>query len=165
MRKIVPVPESNKILVKMLDRLFASMVNGPSLNCRPYASRQRLDVVQFSKLNDFAPEEVLRALLGPARKAVVKARVAMPKGGAAERKAPVKEKLAVVDSFHAADEQGVPFVEEMAVDEAQADALRGAKPAERVWLEQQAVLNKLHTIAEDARTYEQDTGVSVLNVG
>ncbi|MDB5355834.1 MAG: hypothetical protein JWN24_2287, partial [Phycisphaerales bacterium] len=155
----------NKILVKMLDRLFASMVNGPSLNCRPYASRQRLDVVQFSKLNDVAPEEVLRALLGPARKAVVKARVAMPKGGAAERKAPVKEKLAVADSFHAADEQGVPFVEEMAVEEAEADALRGAKPAERVWLEQHAVLNKLHTIAEDARTYEQDTGVSVLNVG
>ncbi|HWE94868.1 MAG TPA: AAA domain-containing protein [Tepidisphaeraceae bacterium] len=157
--------ESNKILVKMLDRLFASMVNGPSLNCRPYASRQRLDVVQLGKLDDASPEDVLRALLGPARKAVVKARVTMPKGGGAERKAPVKEKLKVANAFETADEQGVPFVEEMAVDESQANALRGAKPAERAWLEQQAVLTKLHTITEDARTYEQDTGVSVLNVG
>ncbi|MDB5332944.1 MAG: hypothetical protein JWP03_4095, partial [Phycisphaerales bacterium] len=161
----MPVAEPNKILVKMLDRLFASMVNGPSLNCRPYASRQRLDVVQLGKLDDASPEDVLRALLGPARKAVVKARVAMPKGGTAERKAPVKEKLTVANAFETADEQGVPFVEEMAVDAAQASALRNAKPADRAWLEQQAVLNKLHTIAEDARTYEQDTGVSVLNVG
>ena len=38
--------EPNKILQKMLDRLLAGLVNGPSLNCRPYASRQRLDFVQ-----------------------------------------------------------------------------------------------------------------------
>ena len=39
------------------------------------------------------------------------------------------------------------------------------KAAERVWLDQQGLLTKLRVIADDARTYEQDTGVHVLNVG
>ena len=30
----------NKVLTKMLDRLFSALVNGPSLNCRPHSSRQ-----------------------------------------------------------------------------------------------------------------------------
>ena len=34
----------NKVLVKMLDRLFAALVNGPGLNARPHNSRQRIDV-------------------------------------------------------------------------------------------------------------------------
>ena len=45
----------------------------------------------------------------------------------------------------------------------EADARRSA--AGERWDEQEAVLGKLHTIVEDARTYEQDTGVHVLNIG
>jgi len=32
----------NKILARMLDRLFAAIVSGPSLNCRPHASRHTI---------------------------------------------------------------------------------------------------------------------------
>src|SRR5262245_16818850 len=36
----VMIEPNNPILTKMLDRLFAAMLNGPSMNCRPHASRQ-----------------------------------------------------------------------------------------------------------------------------
>ena len=32
---------NNKILTHMLERLFAGMLSGPNLNCRPHSSRQR----------------------------------------------------------------------------------------------------------------------------
>src|SRR5439155_18518720 len=47
----------NKVLAKMLDRLFAGLMNGPGMNCRPHASRQRADLTQLSRLNDVTPEE------------------------------------------------------------------------------------------------------------
>ena len=56
---------SNRILSKMLERLFAALVNGPSLNCKPHSSRQRVDWTLLAKLKDVTPEEALRALLGP----------------------------------------------------------------------------------------------------
>src|SRR5688500_15205226 len=127
----------NKILAKMLDRLFASLVNGPGLNCRPHNSRQRIDLTQLRKLGDVSPDAVLVRLLGKARKAAVKARVPQPKRRA----------------------------ERAYSDEAATGEDAAAAAAERAWAEQQAVLQKLHVIAEDARTYEQDTGVHVLNVG
>jgi len=38
-------------------------------------------------------------------------------------------------------------------------------PAEKAWIEQSALLNKLRLIADDARTYENDTGVHALSIG
>ena len=70
---------NNRILKKMLDRLFASLVNGPSLNCRPQSSRQRIDLIQLAKLGDRTPDEILRAFLGPDRRVTVSARVPTPK--------------------------------------------------------------------------------------
>ena len=35
----------------------------------------------------------------------------------------------------------------------------------RPWDDQQSLLTKLRVIADDARTYEQDTGVYVLDIG
>src|SRR5687768_14358563 len=119
---------NNKILVKMLDRLFASLVNGPGLNCRPHNSRQRIDLTQLRKLGDVSPDAALVRLLGKARKAAVKARVPQPKRRA-----------------------------ERAYSDEAASQEDAAAAAERAWAEQQAVLQKLHVIAEDARTYEQDT--------
>src|ERR1700722_3989892 len=69
----------NKVLAKMLDRLMAVLVNGPSLNCRTHNSRQRVDFAQFKKLGDLAPEAALEKLLGDGRKVTVKARVPQPK--------------------------------------------------------------------------------------
>src|SRR5579862_4776949 len=155
------MPTPNKILQRMLERLLAGLVNGPSLNCRPYASRQRLDLVQLGKLADVTPKNALRALLGPSRQTTIKARTPMPKGNAnaIEKAKPARLKLA--QAIEAADEHGVPLAD----GPIEEDAITVTVSPERAWLEQQAVLNKLHAIAEDARTYEQDTGVSVLNVG
>src|SRR3984957_16668808 len=70
----MPEP-ANKILAKMLDRLFASLANGPSLNCKPHSSRQRIDLLQLTKLRDVAPEELLKKLLSEERRARILARV------------------------------------------------------------------------------------------
>ena len=156
------MPETNPILSKMLDRLLAGLINGPSLNCRPHASRQRLDMAQFSKLADITPEQILRGLLGSDRKGTIKARVTLPRGAASQTERQ-SAALAVAASIDAADETGFAYVDPLAP--APAPSAPAAASPLRAWAEQQAVLNKLHTIAEDARTYEQDTGVSVLNVG
>jgi hypothetical protein len=155
--------EPNKILLKMQDRLLAALVNGPSLNCRPYASRQRLDLVQLGKLGDISPEDVLRALLGPSREATIKARIAPPKTKDNGNGKP--QKLKVATSIEAADEHGAPVAE--AVVDAPPDAETAAKERtpEQAWNEQDVVLRKLHTIEHDADGYEKDTGVTVLNIG
>src|SRR6266850_6898057 len=69
----------NRILLKMLDRLFASLANGPSLNARPHASRQRVDWTQLARLGDASPEQALHALLSPDRKVKLKANAAQPR--------------------------------------------------------------------------------------
>jgi hypothetical protein len=121
----------------LLERLFASLVNGPSLNARPHNSRQRVDVAHLSRLDDLSPEDVLRQLLGSACGVKLKARVAKPK----------RE-----NDDDVTDEE----------EEKLTDAERQAR---RAWTDQQALLHKLRVIAEDAKTYEQDTGVHVLYVG
>src|SRR4051812_4302683 len=73
----------NPVIAKMMDRLFASMINGPSLNCRPHASRQRLDLAQLQKLQDVSPGDVVATLLGPDRRARVSAKAVPPKPGTA----------------------------------------------------------------------------------
>src|SRR5687768_17662672 len=69
----------NKVLEKMLDRLFAALVNGPSLNARPHNSRQRVDFAHLLRLADGPPEKALATLLGAAREVKVSARVPPPK--------------------------------------------------------------------------------------
>src|SRR5215468_9319600 len=70
---------ANKILTKMLERLFAAIANGPSINCRPHSSRQRIDLTQFTKMQDIGPGEALAGLLGESRAVRVMARVPAPK--------------------------------------------------------------------------------------
>ena len=116
------------VLSTMLDRLLAGLMAGPNMNCRPHASRQRVDLTQLSKLADVAPEAVLLGLLGEAGAAKVVAKVKVP------RKAERKEG-------------------------------EGETPRERAFREQQALLAKVRLIADEARTYENDTGVAALAVG
>ena len=146
----------NKVLVKMLDRLFAALVNGPSLNARPHNSRQRVDFAQLSRLNDVAPAEALRRLLGDARQVRVAARVPPPKkrsNGFGRKGLGVRAAAAAEEDAETTNGNGGPKLTE------------AERAAERAWVEQQALLTKLRVIADDARTYEQDTGVHVLNVG
>ena len=57
----------SKILERMLERLYGSLATGPVLSCRPYSSRQRIDLVQLAKGCDRTPPEILAALLGSER--------------------------------------------------------------------------------------------------
>src|SRR4051794_6817697 len=126
--------EKNRVLTKMLDRLFATLVNGPSLNCRPHSSRQRVDWTLLGKFKDLSPEEALRTLLSADESVKLTAKVAQPRRMDEER----------------------PEQEEIPPEE---------KAALQAWADQTSLLAKLRGIAEDAKTYEQDTGVHVLNIG
>src|SRR5436190_23039334 len=71
---------TNRILTKMLDRLFAAIVGGPSLSCRPHSSRQRLDLLQLAKFADpsVTPAAAFAQLLGPDAKASISASISAP---------------------------------------------------------------------------------------
>ena len=131
----------NAILARLLERLYASMVGGASLNCRPHRSRQRVDLFSFNALggNDNGADgpagDVVPALLGPAGKIEVLARVPAPRGtnaatGGGDRP-PSREERATHRAFERQDQ----------------------------------LLAKLRDIAGDARDYEQDHGESALYVG
>src|SRR5688572_23672663 len=132
--------KDNRIAEKMLDRLFAALVNGPSLNARPHSSRQRIDFSQLANLADRSPEEILKELLGEKGEAKVIARVPAPRKRITTRPN---------DETHL--EQTPLSPEE--------------KAASSAFSQQQSVLTKVRSIAEDARTYENDTGVHVLQIG
>ena len=136
---------NNRIIEKMLDRLFAALVNGPSLNARPHSSRQRIDLTQLSKFKDRPLEDVLKELLGEKHETKLTARVPLakkrpsPNGAAANADADASEPK-----------------EELSPEE---------KSAIQAYSDQQSVITKLRGIAEDAKSYENDTGVHVLQIG
>ena len=129
-----------RILEKMLDRLYASLARGPSLNCRPHASRQRIDLTALAALDDVAPLHVLRELLDGG--CTMRARVPMPETLVRE----------AARGWGADAEPAPEKTEEQ----------RGAEGA---WRAQKSLLAKLRNLSEDARTYEQDTGVHALSLG
>jgi hypothetical protein len=132
--------KDNRILQKMLDRLFATLVNGPSLNARPHSSRQRIDFTQLAKFRDRSLEEILRDLLAENREAKVVARVPIPKLRRRQN-----------------GSEGNGSEPEAITDEERA--------AEQAYSEQQTVLKKCRGIVEDSRAYQNDTGVHVLQIG
>jgi hypothetical protein len=143
----------NQILSKMLDRLFAGLTSGPNLNCRPHSSRQRIDWMQFAKLQDISPADALRQLLSDKQATQLQARVTAPKNAgkpSSKRRSPTASHE---ESEKTPDSEPVGnFSPE---DQHKKDN----------WSAQQTVLTKLRGLAEDAREYEQDTGVHVLHVG
>jgi hypothetical protein len=141
---------NNKILTHMLERLFAGMLSGPNLNCRPHSSRQRADLTHLEKLRDLEPARILWQLLGPDRSVKVAAKVPQPK-----RYRQNSEK-----KRHEPDGANSPEIKE-----ADQELSPEEQAAQKAWGDQQALLSKLRVLADDARTYEQDTGVHVLNVG
>src|SRR5688572_17479307 len=134
--------KDNRIVQRMLERLFAAVVNGPSLNAKPHSSRQRIDLTQLAKLQDRSPEQILQDLLGDKGESRVVARVPLPKRRPAQ-------------AFKGSS-QGI-------------EALTPLTPAEKAeneaYAQQQSVVTKVRSIAEDARVYENDTGVHILQIG
>jgi len=137
--------DRSKFLGRMLERLYASLLSGPGLNCRPHASRQRIDMSLLTRLQDQSPEAVLLQLLGEQRHAKVTARVPAPRQGSSA--------VAVTASRR---------IKELAQHEALSPEQEAALHA---WEQQHTLLNKLRGIIEDARLYTQDTGVHILNLG
>ncbi len=117
---------SNKILIAMLERLYASLTSGPVMNCRPHSSRQRIDLAALARFDDSSAASLIAKLLGTEREAKLAGKASPP---------------------------------------AVRSDSQGAEAAHQPWDDQQALLSKLRTIAEDAKTYEQDTGAQVLFVG
>src|SRR5262249_24573112 len=115
----------NKILARMLDRLFAAIVSGPSLNCRPHASPQPIDLTQPARLGDLDPATGLRQLLSEPGEARWVAKVPAP---------PVRD-------VKSGKNGGPPETPEPAA-------------ARKSWSEQQALLTKLRVLVDEARTYE-----------
>ncbi|MCY1017505.1 AAA domain-containing protein [Pyxidicoccus sp. MSG2] len=133
----------------MLERLYAALASGPGLNCRPHNSRQRVDLAALGRLDGTTPHTVLAALLGD--KAGVRLAV-KPPVAADPRSA----------TASLASNATAPDTDALGTDgEHDEDAASPTRAEE----EQQALLRKLATIVEDARTFEQDTGAHVLHVG
>ena len=120
----------SKFLDRMVDRMYAALGTGPAINCRPHASRQRIDLEQIARLGPDAPGLLIARLLGTEGKLTVVPGRARPPATAA----------------------GEEETEE-------------ARAARKAWEEQQAILQKLRVIAEDARTFENDTGAHPLHLG
>src|SRR5688572_23270306 len=57
------MPPASKILETMLERLYASLVQGPGMNCRPHSSRQRVDLGALSAFQHTRPSEIVPKLL------------------------------------------------------------------------------------------------------
>jgi hypothetical protein len=58
------------ILRTMLQRLYAGLASGPSLNAKPHSSRQRIDLLELRHLQSMDPGGILRALLANGGNAV-----------------------------------------------------------------------------------------------
>ena len=117
----------NALLEKMLDRVYAAMSAGPALNCRPHASRQRIDLAHLCRLDGGPSARFLGQVLGEGGTCKV---LALRPSAPAELEPEQKE----------------AFIEE------------------REEL-QRKVLSRLRTIAEEARSFEQETGAQVLFIG
>ncbi|MFP2929351.1 hypothetical protein ACLESO_29955 [Pyxidicoccus sp. 3LG] len=85
----MPSEPRNRVLEKMLERLYAALASGPSLNCRPHHSRQRVDLATLSRLDGTAPHTILATLLG--EKAEIRLAVKPPAPGARGDKTPPLE--------------------------------------------------------------------------
>jgi hypothetical protein len=59
----------------MLERLYASLVQGPCLNCRPHSSRQRVDLNALQAFNHLSPNEIIPKLLTGTGQVEVQAKV------------------------------------------------------------------------------------------
>ncbi len=146
----------NSILVKMLDRLFAGLMSGPNLNCRPHSSRQRIDWTQFARFQDLSPADALKQLLSDKQITQWKANVVPPK----------RLDKSVDGSMHAPSNESDKNKSRSDNRPIKNETLSPEEQTHREnWSAQQALLAKVRGLAEDAREYEQDTGVHVLHVG
>jgi hypothetical protein len=172
----MPTP-GNLVLSKMLDRLLAGVMSGPNMNCRPARSRQRVDLTHLARLGDKSPVQVLHDLLGAEESCKLVAKIKAPKKSAEHparpgiQQAPAESFEHVPESLPADSPESRHEQSPMDPSESGAhrsDYLFVDEPNESKqtpYAAQSALLAKLRVIADDAKTYENDTGVAALNVG
>lgn len=146
----------------MLERLFASIASGPALNCRPHNSRQRIDWSALARLKDTDPAAALRALLSAEGACTVRALVPPPPARTPPRQRSGDKNGAAAPPDNTTSTPPAPDTTQAAEPAAPPDP---AEPQSRAFSEQQALLTKLRVLVDEARTYEDDTGVHVLHVG
>ncbi|MEM8782550.1 MAG: AAA domain-containing protein [Planctomycetota bacterium] len=140
-----PAPE-NAVLAAMLDRLYASLMRGPGLNCRPNRSRQRIDLTQLDDFDDLPFAETLVRLLG--------------NGGVVRLDANVPRPADWSDGFWKKRKRDNESEEADPGERSTED-----RAAHAAYARQRKLLAKLRNLSDDARTYVQETGVHALNVG
>ena len=145
----------------MLDRLYAALASGPSINCRPHNSRQRVDLTLLSRLDGTPPQTVLAGLLGA--KGSVKLSFRAPAVEAEAGDSPSEDSPPETEPDEP-DEGKVTMALTFRAP-AVVEAEPREPPSKKKDDERQALLRKLGAITEDARTFEQDTGAQVLHVG
>lgn len=146
---MTPPTHNSRVLQSMLDRLFSAIMTGPGMNCRPHNSRQRVDLDSLKNLKSLAPSQVLKQLLSDSATASIESTITAPKS--------VQAKAARRFGGTKLPTSGSS---EPATPESDAE-----KKAREDWNNQQSVLHKLRLIADEAQTYENDTGVDVLHMG
>lgn len=180
----------NRFLSHMLERLYGQVLSGPTMNCRPHRSRQRLDLHALHALADPAAQTLLADLFSGST-ARLTGRVPPP--GGAEKRILLDEHGELIEDDRT-DEPGSAIVVPRAApaeqeagsrldrvyEHALSEALgasgsaqesvgagrsRSPAPAARSYSGQMAVLHKLEMIAEEASSYEQQTAVNVLSIG
>ena len=142
-------------LMAMLDRLYASLIRGPAINCRPHRSRQRIDWTDLARLQGRDPTQGVRELLSDAAATAFLGRVEPPREADDPRDRPNWHPDQLDDELQPPDmdadgggESGEP-----------------ARVGRQAYLRQRSLLTKLRNLGEDAKTYEQDTGVAALMLG
>lgn len=84
----------NRILTTLLDRLYATLVHGPCLNCRVHNSRQRVDLFNITALQDISVKEVVPRIIAEAKQVEVRGRVPVYRGPELEEEMDEKDRAA-----------------------------------------------------------------------
>ncbi|MCI0630944.1 MAG: AAA domain-containing protein [Phycisphaerales bacterium] len=185
---------TNPILSAMLQRLFASMAKGPSINCRPHASRQRLDLTLIDRLKDLKGGQIVLDLLSPKRASTVAARVAMPAGlklrfgevrfPSADRlfsddviepatgeddlmgdRGPTEPAIAGTGPTHRPAPPEPPGSPESPEFPEFPKSSVPMDPSTQAWFQQRTLLTKLRNLSDESRIYMEDTGAHALHIG
>jgi len=151
--------ERNRILVTLLERLRSGLLDGPGLNCRPHHSRQRIDLTSFEKLGADSTAQIVRSLLGDERSAAINVKVVPAPAVSDDSSGRTGDTIKPADSAdvmpNGTSSSGNPR-----------DYKRWSQADKNSsYYQQQALLRKLKTIADDAQIHEQDTGADVLHLG
>ena len=160
----MPTP-GTLVLSKMLDRLLAGVMSGPNMNCRPARSRQRVDLMHLARLGDKSPVEVLHELLGEDESSKLVAKIKPPKKSAEHAGKPAPEAAPGVAAESPVEPVAGHGAEHPAEHSGHSVDVAAGESKETPYAAQSALMTKLRVIADDAKIYENDTGVAALNVG